>query len=173
MQKQNVERNSFCIPRSAFCMHHFPTFPILSPAWFGDDVWIMPTILVAEDNGDARRPLVRLLRMEGYDVVTAATAYEAMAHTQRGEPDLILLDVSMPPIDGLTFLSRLRETPYGREVPVILVTGLSDPLTHKRAADLGVKEYLVKTQFTPEHLLERIRQHLPKEMQREEEATER
>src|SRR2546421_3978764 len=120
----------------------------------------MPTILVAEDNADARRPLVHLLKLEGYDVLSATDAGEATAMAQRGDPDLILLDVSMPPIDGLTFLSRLRETPGGRDIPVILVTGMSDPLTHQRATELGVKEYLVKSQFTPEELLALIRKHL-------------
>ena len=84
----------------------------------------MSTILVADDNANARRPLVRLLKMEGYDVLIATDALEAMACAQRGHPDLILLDVAMPPIDGLTLLSRLREMPEGRDVPVILVTGM-------------------------------------------------
>ncbi len=120
----------------------------------------MPTILIAEDNVDTRRPMVHLLKMAGYEVLTASNAFEAMASAHQGKPDLILLDVSMPPIDGLTLLSRLRETREGADVPVILVTGLSDELTHRRAKELGVKEYLVKAQFTPEELLELIRRHL-------------
>ena len=120
----------------------------------------MSTILVAEDNADARRPMVRLLKMEGYDVLIATNALEAMACAQRGDPDLILLDVAMPPIDGLTLLSRLREMPEGRDVPVILVTGMCDALTHSRAEELKVKEYLVKSQFTPEELLKLIKLHL-------------
>ena len=122
----------------------------------------MATILVAEDNDAARRPLVRLLKAEGYEVLSAATAFEAMAIAQRGDTDLILLDVSMPPIDGLTFLSRLREMPGGDNIPVILVTGLSDELTHRRAEELGVKEFLVKSQFEPAELLELVRKHLRK-----------
>jgi CheY-like chemotaxis protein len=120
----------------------------------------MPTILVAEDNVDVRRPLVRLLKLEGYEVLAAANALEAMALAQRSNPDLILLDVSMPPIDGLTFLSRLRETPGGMETPVVLVTGLSDSLTRRRAEELGVKKYMVKTQFTADELLDTIKKHL-------------
>jgi DNA-binding response OmpR family regulator len=120
----------------------------------------MSTILVAEDNADARRPLVRLLKMEGYDVLVATNAFEAMAAAQRGNPDLILLDVAMPPIDGLTLLSRLRETQEGRDTPVILVTGMCDALTHTRAEELQVKEYLVKSQFTPDELLKLIKLHL-------------
>src|SRR5258708_6480961 len=95
------------------------------------------TILIAEDSDSARRPLVRLLKAEGYEVLTATTAFEAMAAAQRGNPDLILLDVSMPPIDGLTFLSRLREMPGGNQIPVIVVTAMSDDLTHRRAGGAG------------------------------------
>jgi CheY-like chemotaxis protein len=120
----------------------------------------MPTILVAEDNVDVRRPLVRLLKLEGYEVLSATNALEAMAFAQRANPDLILLDVSMPPIDGLTFLSRLRETPGGQEMPVVLVTGLSDALTRRRAEELGVKKYMVKTQFTADELLDTIKKYL-------------
>ena len=119
------------------------------------------TILVAEDSADARRPLVRLLRGEGYNVLTAANAFEAIAAATRERPDLILLDVAMPPIDGLTLLSRIREGPGGNnDVPVILVTGLCDELTRRRAEQLGVKEYLVKASFTPEHLLSCVQRHL-------------
>src|SRR5438270_4655690 len=120
----------------------------------------MATILVVEDNDDARRPLVRLLKSEGYEVLTATTAFEAMAAAQRGNPDLILLDVSMPPIDGLTFLSRLREMPGGNQIPVIVVTAMSDDLTHRRAEELGVKEYLVKSKFEIDELLELVKKHL-------------
>ena len=121
------------------------------------------TILVAEDSPDARRPMVRLLKTEGYNVLTAVNAFEAMAAAQRERPDLILLDVAMPPIDGLTLLSRLRDAPGGNDVPVIVVTGLCDDLTQRRAKDLGVKEYLVKAKFTPEHLLECVQRHLHRE----------
>jgi two-component system response regulator MprA len=120
----------------------------------------MPTILIAEDHAESRRPLARLLRHEGYQVLVAADANEAVAQANRGAPDLILLDVAMPPIDGLTFLAQFRASPDGRDIPVILITGLSDSQTRQRAQDLGVKAYLVKSEFTMEQLLELIRQNL-------------
>lgn len=120
----------------------------------------MPTILVAEDSADARRPLVRLLKGEGYDVLTAGNALETLSVAQRAHPDLILLDVGMPPFDGLTMLSRLRDGNGGSDVPVIIVTGMTDELTHRRAEELGVKEYLLKAHFTPEYLLNCVRRHV-------------
>jgi len=79
---------------------------------------------------------------------------------KHSNPDLILLDVMIPPMDGLTFLMRLREDPRGRTIPVIVVSGLSDPQTVARAKELGVREHLVKTQFTTEELLDAVKRNI-------------
>jgi CheY-like chemotaxis protein len=120
----------------------------------------MPTILVVDDHADTRKPLVRLLQLEGYAATGASNALEALAAAQHVPPDLILLDVMIPPMDGLTFLMRLREDAAAREIPVIVVSGLSDPQTIGRAKELGVKEHLVKTQFSPQELMEAIKRNL-------------
>jgi CheY-like chemotaxis protein len=122
----------------------------------------MATVLVVDDHPQTRKPLVRLLQQEGYNAVPAADAFEAMANAKRHKPDLILLDVMIPPMDGLTFLMLLRED-GGSEVPVILITGLSDEHTVNRARDLGVKEYLVKSQFTPQELLALVKKYAPQQ----------
>lgn len=103
---------------------------------------------------------MRLLQLEGYKAVGAANALEALAMANHSNPDLILLDVMIPPIDGLTFLMRLREDEARRETPVIVVSGLSDPQTVARAKELGVKEHLVKTHFSPQELLDAIKRHV-------------
>jgi DNA-binding response OmpR family regulator len=121
----------------------------------------MATILVVDDQEESRRPLARLLRLEGHKVLTAADAYVAMATAKKARPDMILLDVMIPPMDGLTFLMLLRDDPHGRELPVIVISGLTDENTCARARELGVKEHLVKTQFTPDELLAAIRRHVP------------
>lgn len=120
----------------------------------------MATILVVDDHDESRKPLIRLLEHEGYSTVGAATAYEAFAAVNHSHPDLILLDVMIPPMDGLTFLLRLKEDIKDRELPVIVVSGLSDPQTISRAKELGVKEHLVKTQFTPDDLLAAVKRHI-------------
>jgi len=120
----------------------------------------MASILVVDDQADARKPLMKLLKLEGYSVVGAANALEALALTRRGHPDLVLLDVMLPPMDGLTFLMLMREDPSTRDVPVVLLTGLSDEHTANRARELGVKEHLVKTRFTPDELLAVVKKHV-------------
>jgi CheY-like chemotaxis protein len=124
------------------------------------DVTRMPTILVVDDHAGTRKPLVRLLQLEGYAATGACNALEALAMAQHSPPDLILLDVMIPPMDGLTFLMRLREDPAAREIPVIVVSGLSDPQTIARAKELGVKEHLVKTQFSTQELLDAIKRYI-------------
>jgi len=119
----------------------------------------MPIVLVVEDKADARRPLAKLLRQEGYDVLTAVNAYQAMAAIRSSRPDLILMDVGIAPIDGLTCLMLMHEENPAFEVPVMLVTGFSDENTIARAQQMGVKAHLVKSQFTPEQLLELVRQY--------------
>jgi PleD family two-component response regulator len=121
----------------------------------------MATILVVDDDPAARKPLARLLKMEGHEVVCAANAVMAMASAIDRRPDLILLDVAIPPMDGLTFLFLLRERPHGKDVPVIVISGQDDERTMRRARELGVNDYFVKTQFKTSELLERVRQYCP------------
>lgn len=119
----------------------------------------MATVLVVDDDPQITKPLARLLKMEGYDVYCAANAIMAMAQALHHEPDLIVLDVAMPPMDGLTFLFLLRDKPFGRTVPVIVVSGQEDESTMRRARNLGVNDYLIKSQYKTRDLLALIRQY--------------
>jgi DNA-binding response OmpR family regulator len=121
----------------------------------------MATILVVDDDPAARKPLARLLKMEGYEVVCAENAVMAMAAAMGRRPDLILLDVALPPMDGLTFLFLLREKPYGKDIAVIVISGQEDENTQRRARDLGVDEYLIKSKFKTRELLDLERRHCP------------
>ena len=121
----------------------------------------MPTILVVDDDPGMRKPLARLLKMEGYDVVCAENAIMAMASALGTRPDLILLDVAIPPMDGLTFLFLLREKPNGKDIPVIVISGHQDDGTMRRAKALGVMDYLVKSQYKTADLLELVRKYCP------------
>ena len=121
----------------------------------------MATILVVDDDPGARKPMARLLKMEGHEVVCAENAVMAMATALGKRPDLILLDVAIPPMDGLTFLFLLRERPFGKDVPVIVISGRDDAKTMHRARELGVVEYLVKSQYKTSERLELGRRYCP------------
>ena len=120
-------------------------------------------ILVVEDTQIVREPLSRLLRAEGFTVVTAADGSEAMAALNDLEQpvDLVLLDVLMPRMDGVAFLTVMRSDARFRELPVIGLTGVSDTGRLSRLRELGVKEIVHKVRFTFDGLLEDIRRHLP------------
>jgi len=121
-------------------------------------------ILVVEDTQIVREPLSRLLQSEGFQVITAADGSEAMAalNDDAQHPvDLVLLDVLMPRMDGVAFLTAMRSDPRFRELPVIGLTGVSDSGRLARLRELGVKEIVHKVRFTFDGLLEDIRRHLP------------
>ena len=121
----------------------------------------MSTILIVEDDAHTRRALARLLEQAGYHTIQAEDAHAAMAHARRQKPDLILLDVMIPPMDGLTFLMLLRDALGASSIPTILLTGLSDENTYARAQQMGVKAYLTKADYAPAQLLAVIRQYAP------------
>jgi DNA-binding response OmpR family regulator len=118
------------------------------------------TILVVEDCPQTRRPLTRLLKQEGYQVVTAVDAYSAAARARGDHPDLILLDVGIAPMDGLSLLALLRDELATKNIPVILVTAHEDDITIARARGLGVKDFMFKSTYQPDELLAAIRNHL-------------
>lgn len=84
----------------------------------------MATVLVADDERDIRAVLNTLLSSVGYDVLEAADGLTAIRIASQEQPDVILLDVSMPAVGGLEVLKWLRNNPATRSIPVILVTAL-------------------------------------------------
>jgi CheY-like chemotaxis protein len=128
------------------------------------------TILVVDDELTTRNSLTRLLRHEGYDVVGAASGREALdvlEHTSVDDPppsgphapDLVLLDLMMPEIDGLELLEVLHGDPRWKEIPVVVLTGVSDVHTVRKAERMGAKEYLVKATFSVAEMLGHVRKY--------------
>ncbi len=122
----------------------------------------MSTVLVVEDSSVAREVVMKILQREGYEVVGASNGVEAMdfLHSDADRPDLVLLDVMMPEKDGITLLQELRTEPEYKELPVILLTALSDEGRMKKARELGVREYLVKTRFSYDELIDQVGKHV-------------
>lgn len=120
----------------------------------------MGRILVIEDAQIVREPLARLLVSEGFDVSSAADGHEALAVLEAQPVDLVLLDVLMPRMDGVQFLSVLRGHERFKHIAVIAVTGISDTTKLTRLRELGVKSILHKVRFTFDGLVEEIRRVL-------------
>jgi two-component system response regulator MprA len=111
-------------------------------------------ILVVDDDAPIRRMLDRTLSAEGYAVETAADGGEALAAVERSAPDLVVLDVGLPGVDGLAVSRRLRTK--GLTVPVLLLTARDAVSDRVAGLDAGADDYLVKP-FATEELLARVR----------------
>jgi CheY-like chemotaxis protein len=116
----------------------------------------MKLILVVDDMAVFREPIAASLRLAGYNTLCAADGEEALRTVRATRPDLILLDVSMPKMDGISFLKCLRADPANADIRVILLTAVSEKKHVLAASALGVRDYLLKSRFGLKELLERI-----------------
>jgi len=114
----------------------------------------MVAVLVVDDDAPIRRMLARTLAADGYAVASAADGGEALAAVERSAPDLIVLDVAMPGVDGLAVCRRLRR--HGLAVPILLLTARDAVPDRVAGLDAGADDYLVKP-FATEELLARAR----------------
>lgn len=121
----------------------------------------MNTILVVDDLKLFRELLAISLRQNGYNVVAVGNAAEAAIAVQRTPPDLIILDIEMPGMDGMEYLERLRRVSETADLPVILLTGSSDKRFVHRASQLRVRDYLIKSAFSVDEVMARVRKYLP------------
>jgi two-component system KDP operon response regulator KdpE len=113
-----------------------------------------PRVLVVDDEPAIRRFLRTSLRAEGYDVVESETGEAALAEIRRRAPDLVMLDLGLPGIDGLAVIRALRDA--GSAVPIIVLTSRTDEAGKVEALDLGADDYVTKP-FGVEELLARLR----------------
>ena len=102
----------------------------------------MPTILIADDSDDTRQMLHVLLAGKGYRVLEASDGEQAVERVQRENPGLVLLDLGLPRLNGLSVIHRLREELKLSKVPLVVITGYDDHVDTARAA--GCDNYLVK-----------------------------
>lgn len=103
-----------------------------------------PLVLIVEDHADTREMLKILLSMNGCRVIEAEDGEQAMSVADKGHPDLLLLDLRIPVLDGLTVTRLIRSHPVLKEVPIVLITGMDTPQVHREALSAGCNECLIK-----------------------------
>jgi DNA-binding response OmpR family regulator len=118
-----------------------------------------PRILVADDDPVILRLLQVNFRLEGYQVETASRGEDALVLARESVPDLILLDVMMPGVDGWEVCRRLKEDPATAGIPVIFLSARAQDEDRKRGHALGVTEYVTKP-FDPGRLVQTVRRVL-------------
>ena len=117
-------------------------------------------ILLVEDDDALASVYATRFDAEGFSVKRVPNGEEALAATLEFRPDIILLDVMMPKVSGFDVLDILRNTPDTANIRVIMLTALSQDSDRQRAKDLGVDDYLVKSQVVIADVVDKVRQHL-------------
>lgn len=114
-------------------------------------------ILIVEDEEILLTALSEELKQEGFQVVGAKDGVEGVEMVQSEKPDLVLLDLVMPRLDGIGALKQMKENPAIKDIPVVILTNLSDYDKISDALSLGAMDYLVKANYRLEELVNKIK----------------
>ena len=117
----------------------------------------MAKILIVEDDRFLRELIARKLRNEGYEVLEAVDGEEGLKRIKEEKPDLILLDLILPGIDGFEVLAKAKEDPDTTQIPVIILSNLGQREEVEKGLKLGAIDYLIKAHFTPGEIIEKIK----------------
>ncbi|MGI5827928.1 MAG: response regulator [Patescibacteria group bacterium] len=117
-------------------------------------------ILIVEDDPLLVRMYQTKFIKEGYEVLTAGDGMQGLDIAQNQKPDFVIMDVMMPRLSGLELLEELRKNTETKNLPVIMLSNLSQPEQREKALQLGVKEFLLKANYTPSQIAEKVRQYL-------------
>ena len=113
-------------------------------------------ILLVEDEEIISDLLQRKLKKEGYEVLVASDGKEGLKSMRETEPDLILLDIIMPKIGGFEVMEEMNKDPKLKKIPVIIISNSGQPVELERAVELGAKDWLIKTEFDPQDVIEKV-----------------
>jgi|SRR3989338_5392409 len=124
----------------------------------------VPVILVVEDDVFIKEILISRLKKDGFDILNAADGASGLQLIESSSPDLVLLDLLLPAMDGFELLERMNQSGLIKRVPVIVISNLSGEENIRRAKNLGVKEYIIKAQSTTTQISEQLKNYLKKDI---------
>jgi CheY-like chemotaxis protein len=112
---------------------------------FGPDILARATrILIVDDSRDSREILELMLNWEGFVTLTASSGEEALESAAEQLPDLMLLDFVMPGLSGCEVTARMKGHLRTKDIPIVILSGLTDSLTRKRALNAGAEDFITK-----------------------------
>lgn len=117
-------------------------------------------ILLIEDDTTLSKMYERKFTTDGYEVVTAFDGEEGLAKTTTDKPDMVLLDIMLPKLDGLAVFKKMRSIPSTFNTPVILLTNFGQEDTVMECFKLGAVDYLMKADVTPQQVVEKVEKFL-------------
>jgi CheY-like chemotaxis protein len=112
-------------------------------------------LIVEDDNFVAEVYLAKLSEM-GYETVLAQNGEEGLVQLKKGKIDLILLDILMPIMNGIEMLEQVKKNEEWKSIPVILLTNIGEKESIQKVREMGVKNYLIKSHFTPAEVIEKV-----------------
>lgn len=118
------------------------------------------TILIIDDDPPTLHALRDKFKSKGFNVLTANDGVSGLGAAMKNHPDIILLDIIMPRMDGMTMLKKLREDEWGKKAEVIMLTNLSDNDKIEEAAQAGTYDYLIKTNWGIEDVVKKVKEKL-------------
>lgn len=120
----------------------------------------MKKILLIEDEKILGEMYRDKLTQAGFEVLLVFEVKDGLEEILKYKPDLVLLDILLPRESGISFLGKIKEIPEVKNIPVIAFSNYDDPETKRKALELGAREYLIKTNYTPVEIIEKIKKHL-------------
>ncbi len=114
-------------------------------------------ILVVEDDKFLRELISRKLSDEGFEISQAVDGEDGIEKIKQVKPDLVLLDLILPSIDGFEVLSRIKEDPSVASIPVIILSNLGQKEEIEKGLSLGAVDFLIKAHFTPGEIIDKIK----------------
>ena len=128
-------------------------------------------ILVVDDEPTIVRLMEFILARQGHEMIVAVNGEEALQKIKTYQPDLVLLDIMMPRIDGYEVAQRVRADPQTAALPIIMLSAKAQDEDIRRGVEVGVDAYVTKP-FTPDHLVQVVSEHLSRIQATEIQATE-
>jgi DNA-binding response OmpR family regulator len=117
-------------------------------------------VLIIEDDKFLRELISRKILNEGFDVSEAVDGEDGFKKVKEEKPDLILLDLILPGMDGFEFLTKIKEDSSLTQIPVIILSNLGQKEDIEKGMKLGAVDYLIKAHFTPREIIEKIKANL-------------
>lgn len=118
------------------------------------------TILIVEDEEMLSQMYQEVFEKEGFDVVTASNGKEAVKVAQDAKPDVVLLDILLPEENGIYFLEQRKLQSSLSAIPVVAFSNFDDSNIKKRAFELGIKDYLIKTNYIPQEVVDKVKLYI-------------
>ena len=119
-------------------------------------------VLLIEDEELILGLLEKKLKNKGYEVSVARDGEEGLKKMRERKPDLVLLDIVMPKKGGFEVMEEMKKDPALKKIPVIIVSNSGQPVELDRAKELGAKDWLIKTEFDPQEVIDKVKKQIGK-----------